>query len=202
MLYLHRQRQPRIHPTAEIAPTASLVGDVTVGAHCLVGFGVVLIAEGAPITLGEYVIVREQALLRSTSTHPLHIGNYVLIGPQAALYGCTIDDEAFLATRVTVFHDARIGRAAEIRVNATVHVATTVPNGATVPIGWVAVGSPAHILPPEKHDEIWRWQEPLNFPKRVYGLNRRADGTVDMRTLTARVYDAGRLHHGDTVVER
>jgi hypothetical protein len=44
--------------------------------------------------------------------------------------------------------------------------------GATVPIGWVAVGDPAHILPPDKHDEIWAVQEPLNFPEWVYGFDR------------------------------
>jgi carbonic anhydrase/acetyltransferase-like protein (isoleucine patch superfamily) len=200
MLYQHRQRRPQIDPTAEIAPTATIVGDVTIGPHCLIGFGAILVAEGAPITLAEYVVVREQALLRSTLNHPLQVDSHVLIGPRAALYGCHIEAEAFLATGVTIFHGARVGRRAEIRVNGIVHVMTEIPAGSTVPIGWVAVGRPVHILPPEQHERIWEHQEPLNFPKVVYGLTRRPDGTVDMQALTARVYETGRQHREDVLI--
>jgi hypothetical protein len=42
-----------------------------------------------------------------------------------------------------------------------------------VPIGWVAVGDPVQILPPDQHDRIWQVQEPLNFPLTVYGLDRQ-----------------------------
>ena len=41
-----------------------------------------------------------------------------------------------------------------------------------MPIGWVAVGEPTQILPPEEHDKIWAIQEPLNFPEWVYGFER------------------------------
>jgi carbonic anhydrase/acetyltransferase-like protein (isoleucine patch superfamily) len=197
MQYIHREHSPRIDPTAVIAPGAVIAGDVTIGAHCLVGFGAILLAEGSPIVLSEYVIVREQALIRATAAHPVHIGRNVLIGPQARLHGCTVGEEAFLATGATIFHGASIGKGAEIRVNGVVHVTTTLPAGALVPIGWVAVGNPASILPPSKHDEIWARQEPLNFPKVVYDLDRRPDGSVDMRALTKRVYDAGYPHRHD-----
>jgi len=53
-----------------------------------------------------------------------------------------------------------------------VHLKTTLPEEATVPIGWVAVGDPASILPPDQHDAIWNIQEPLNFPLVVYGYDR------------------------------
>jgi hypothetical protein len=44
--------------------------------------------------------------------------------------------------------------------------------GACVPIGWIAVGDPARVLPPDQHDEIWAIQKPLNFPQWVYGFDR------------------------------
>jgi len=44
-----------------------------------------------------------------------------------------------------------------------------------VPIGWVAVGDPAHILPPDQHDAIWAIQKPLDFPATAYGLSRSPD---------------------------
>jgi carbonic anhydrase/acetyltransferase-like protein (isoleucine patch superfamily) len=197
MEYMHRSLRPRIDPSAVIAPTAVIAGDVTIGPGCHVGFGAVLVAEGAAIQLGTSVIVREHALLRSTSTHPLHVGSYVLIGPRACLYGCTIEDEVFLATGATIFHGAHLGVGSEVRINGVVHVSTELPRDSTVPIGWIAVGHPVRILPPDAHDEVWAIQESLNFPKVVYGLDRRADGRIDMRELTRRVYEAGSAHAHD-----
>ena len=57
-------------------------------------------------------------------------------------------------------------------MHGIVHLRTRLEPGATVPLGWVAVGDPARILPPDRHDEIWAVQKPLNFPKWVYGLDR------------------------------
>ena len=64
----------------------------------IIGYGACLIAEGQPITLGEQVIVRDNAVIRSTAKYPVEVGNAVLIGPHTALFGCTIEDEVFLAT--------------------------------------------------------------------------------------------------------
>jgi carbonic anhydrase/acetyltransferase-like protein (isoleucine patch superfamily) len=200
MLVEHQGHRPRVDPTATIAPTAVLCGDVTVGPHSHVAFGAVVVAEGSPVTLGAYVVVRENALIRATAAHPVRIGDHVLIGPRSALNGCTVEDEVFLATGVTVFHGARIGRRTEVRVNGVVHVASDVPTGVTVPIGWVAVGSPAQILPPDDHEKIWAIQRPLNFPRVAYGLDRLPDGSVDMRELTRRVCGAGATHRDDLIV--
>jgi hypothetical protein len=53
-----------------------------------------------------------------------------------------------------------------------VHLKTKLSEEAIVPIGWIAVGDPASILPPDQHDAIWSLQEPLNFPLVVYGYDR------------------------------
>jgi carbonic anhydrase/acetyltransferase-like protein (isoleucine patch superfamily) len=139
-------------------------------------------------------------LIRATATHPVGIGGYVLIGPRSALNGCTVEDEVFLATGVTVLHGARVGRRAEVRVNGVVHVPSDVPAGATVPVGWVAVGKPAEILPPDQHARIWDIQRPLNFPRVAYGLDRLPDGSVDMRELTRRVSASGATHRDDVIL--
>jgi hypothetical protein len=55
-----------------------------------------------------------------------------------------------------------------------------------VPIGWVAVGDPARILPPDRHDEIWAVQAALDFPGVVFGLKRPAAGETIMPELTRR----------------
>ena len=200
MMLEHRGQRPQVHPSAVVAPTAVVCGDVAIGPDTHVAFGAVLVAEGAPLVVGARCVVREHALLRSTAGHPLRVGDHVLIGPHAALTGCTVEDEAFLATGVSVFHDARVGRGAEVRINGVVHVRTVLPAGGLVPIGWVAVGDPARILPPSAHDEIWAVLRPLNFPALAYGLERRADGTVDMREVTRRVTTGLAEHRNDRVL--
>ena len=183
-------RAPHVDATAIVAPTAVLSGDVSVGPKCVIGHGAILVAEGQPVRVGGQVIVRDHAVIRSTHRHPVTVGSFVLIGPHATLFGCTIEDEVFLATGSTVFHLATVRRRAEIRVNAVVHLRTVVPEAATVPIGWIAVGNPASILPPGEHDRIWAIQEPLDFPGTVYGLARDSEGGVDMRELTRRLFQA------------
>lgn len=184
MILSHQGKSPQIHPSAYIAPTATLCGDVTVGAHCRVMFGACLIAEGGSIAIGSHGIVLENAVIRSTALHSVTIGNHCLVGPNAHLAGCTVEDEVFIATGASVFHAAILRARSEVRVNGVVHLKTELPEGATVPIGWVAVGSPATILPPDKHERIWEIQKPLNFPLAVYGIER---SEASMTRITERM---------------
>jgi carbonic anhydrase/acetyltransferase-like protein (isoleucine patch superfamily) len=200
MLIVHQGKYPNIHETAFIAPTAVVCGDVTIGQNVQVSFGAVILAEGSPIAIGSQSIIRENVLIRSTSEHPVHIGDYVLVGPHASLMGCYIDDQVFLATGVAIFHGARIGIQSEIRVNGVVHVNSVLAPNSTVPIGWVAVGAPAEIVPPNEHERIWKIQKPLNFPMTAYGLERTADGNVDMKELTRRLVVVSTKHKDDKVI--
>jgi carbonic anhydrase/acetyltransferase-like protein (isoleucine patch superfamily) len=186
VLYRHRGRAPRIDPSATIAPTAVLCGDVRVGPGSVVGFGAILNAEDGTIAIGRDCVVMETAVLRAGRRAPLRIGDHVLVGPRAYLTGCTIEDCVFLATGATIFNHAVVGSGAEVRINGVVHLRTRLPAGATVPIGWVAVGDPAAILPPDRHEEIWAIQKPLDFPKVVFGLDRPAEGESIMPELTRR----------------
>jgi carbonic anhydrase/acetyltransferase-like protein (isoleucine patch superfamily) len=163
-----------IHPDASVDPAAILRGDVRIGARSRVLAGAILDAGDGVIELGEAVIVMEHAVLRATRRFALTIGDHVLIGPHAAVSGARIHDEVFVATGAAVFPGAEIGRGAEVRIHGVVHLRTRLEAGATVPIGWVAVGDPVRILPPERHEEIWRAQEPLDFPGTVFGVDRSA----------------------------
>jgi len=200
MLFEHRGKRPTIHESAFVAPTAVVCGDVTVGPDSQVTFGAILMAQGSPIVIGSQSIIGENAIIRATSKYPVHIGSYVRVGPNAALYGCILKDEVFLATGVTVFQGARIGRQAEVRINGVVHVKSVLPERAVVPINWIAVGNPASILPPDEHDKIWAIQKPLNFPLEAYGVQRLADGSVDMKQITARLAASASEHRNDKLL--
>lgn len=198
MLLEHEQKTPTIHPEAWVAPNATLSGDVHVGKDTRVLFGAVVTADGGPVRIGERCVVMENAVLRGVGRHPLTIGNRVLVGPGAYLSGCSIEDETFLATRSTVFNGARVGRGAEVRGNGVVHLRTVLPPGAVVPINWIAVGDPAEILPPGHHDQIWAIQEPLDFPREIFGVARSEDM---MREIMDRYSRRLGGHISDRVIE-
>ena len=84
---------PRVDPSARVAPTASVVGDVTVGAGCYIDYGVVIASSTPPVVLGEGVSVLANAVIRSVGGHgrpafPVRIGDECIIAPQVALAGC------------------------------------------------------------------------------------------------------------------
>jgi carbonic anhydrase/acetyltransferase-like protein (isoleucine patch superfamily) len=164
-------------------------------------FGAVLAAEGGPVIVGSHCIVMENAVIRGTRQHPTRLGDHVLVGPRAYLTGCTVEDCAFLATGATIFNGARIGARAEVRINGLVHLKTVLPADATVPIGWIAVGDPAEILPPKDHERIWAIQEPLDFPREIFGLERPPAGETIMPELTRRYARALGRHQQDRILD-
>ena len=198
MLIRHRDREPSIHTTAFVAPSAVVVGNVRIGPGVRILHGAVVTAEDGEVTIGEDTVVMENALVRGRSGHPAHIGAAVMIGPHAHINGSIVEDEAFIATGASLFPGSRIGRGAEIRINGVVQVNTVLVPGALVPIGWVAVGDPATILPAERHEEIWAIQQELDFPTTVYGVGR----DVPMREIMRRQSEYYGTHAGDQPIDR
>jgi carbonic anhydrase/acetyltransferase-like protein (isoleucine patch superfamily) len=194
MIIKHAGASPQIDPSAYVAPNAVVCGNVTIGPGCRIMYGAQVIAESGSTTIGRECIVMENSVLRSSARHPLSIGNNCLVGPNAHVVGCTVEDEVFIATGAAIFHSARLGKGSEIRINGVVHLKSYLAAGETVPIGWVAVGDPAQILPPNDHERIWEIQKPLNFPLTVYGLER---SEATMERTTHRLSEALGSHASD-----
>jgi carbonic anhydrase/acetyltransferase-like protein (isoleucine patch superfamily) len=194
MLFDHLSASPRIAPSAVVAPTAVISGDVTIGPDCQVLHGAVITSEGGPITLGASVIVMENALIRASAANPVHIGDHTLVGPMASVSGATIGAEVFLATGTRIFNGAHIDDGCEVRINAVVHLRTRLAARTVVPIGWVAVGDPAEILPSSDHDRIWAQQQELDFPGYVFGLDR---DTPDLMVQLTERYGRSLSRHAD-----
>jgi carbonic anhydrase/acetyltransferase-like protein (isoleucine patch superfamily) len=194
MILEHEGKRPTIHPDSRIAPTATICGDVTVGANCSVGFGAILVAESGPIVLRENVVVMDLAIVRGIAGSVTKIESNVLIGPRASLAACIIERDAFVATGATIFNRAVVGERAEVRINGIVHVNTIVPPDGVVPIGWIAVGNPAQFFAPGDHDALWAVQRELDFPGTVFRVPRPKAGETFMPDVMARY--ARRLREG------
>lgn len=197
MLLEHRGQKPRIHPSVYVAPTATICGDVSIGENSRVLFGAVIVAEGGPVEIGANCIIMENAVIRGTPLFSTYLDDFVLVGPHAYLTGCHIEESVFLATGTAIFNGAHVGTRSEVRINGVVHIKTVLPPGTTVPMGWIAVGDPAQILPPYEHDRIWGIQEPLNFSHTVFGLERALEGETIMPEMTTRYARALGRHLDD-----
>jgi carbonic anhydrase/acetyltransferase-like protein (isoleucine patch superfamily) len=181
----HSGRSPRIDPAATIAPGAIVSGDVVIEAGARILHGAVLTAEDGEVRVGANSVVLEHAVIRGRAGHPAVIGSHVMVGPHAHVNGAVIGDRAFIATGASVFPGAVVGEGAEVRINGVVQVNTTLEPGAVVPIGWVAVGTPAQLFSPDRHEEIWAVQQALDFPGTVYGVDRAVGMDEIMRRQSA-----------------
>ena len=196
MLIEHRGNIPQVDPSAYVAPTAVLCGAVRLGADARILFGAVLTAEDGEVNVGARTVVMENALIRGRASHPVVIGDDVLVGPHAHVNGARVEDGCFLATGTALFPGCVTGAGTEVRIHGVVHVNSVLPPGSTVPIGWIAVGDPALIRPPSAHEEIWSVQERMDFPGTVYGTARDTTATERM-TRQAAWYAA---HRDDRVI--
>ncbi len=198
MLIEHEGKRPSVDASAYVAPTAVVCGDVTVGPDSRILFGAVLTAEGGRIEVGERCIVMENAVLRGRESHPVRLGDHVLVGPHAHVNGAEVERDVFIATGASVFPGAHVGHGSEVRIGAVVHVNSKLRAGTTVPIGWIAVGDPADLFPPDAHEELWPVQRAMDFPRTVFGLER-AEATMDR--VSARYAESFGRHRGDVVID-
>ncbi len=132
-------KTPQIHPTTFVAPNATILGDVTIGAECGIFFGAVLRAESAPVTVGARTNIQDNCILHIDADFPLTVGSDCTIGHGAILHGCTIGDNTLVGMGAIVLNGAVIGRDCIIGAGALV------PQGAVIPDGSMVIGMPAKV---------------------------------------------------------
>jgi carbonic anhydrase/acetyltransferase-like protein (isoleucine patch superfamily) len=203
VLIEHQGRRPRVDPSAYVAPTAILSGDVTIGPESRVLHGAVITAEGAPVTIGSHCVVMEYAVVRGAGgrarSFPTTIGDYTLVGPHAYVVGATVEGRCFLATGSCVFNAAHLKQGCTVTIQAIVHVGTTLEEGTSVPLQHVAIGTPATIFAPSETEAMMAALAKQEFSKLVFGLDaadfatsaelREAQLTRYTRGLTAHLSD-------------
>ena len=131
-----------MHPTAFIAPTAVLVGDVTVEENASVWYNAVLRADFGPIVVRRGANVQDGAVVHVTPMHAVDIGAGATIGHCCVVHGATLAEEALVGNGSTVLDGARVGVRAMIAAGALVTPGTEVPNG------MLALGTPAKVKGP------------------------------------------------------
>jgi carbonic anhydrase/acetyltransferase-like protein (isoleucine patch superfamily) len=131
-----------IHPTAFLAPTAVVLGDVTLGARASVWYGAVLRGDMAPITVGEATNLQDGTIVHVDEGVPATIGARVGVGHRAILHGCTVEDECLVGMGVILLNYVHVGRGSVIAAGAVV------PEGVVIPPGSLVMGVPARVVRP------------------------------------------------------
>ena len=163
-LFAFEGREPSVSPTAWIAPTATLVGDVRVEDEASVWYGAVLRADFGPIIVRRGANVQDGSVLHGGSDPVTEIGEGATIGHLCVVHSAVIGAEALIGNGSTVLDGAVIGRRALVAAGATV------APGMKVPDGMLAIGIPAKVSG-EVRGSALRWVE--NNPAAYRELARR-----------------------------
>ncbi|RBY89711.1 gamma carbonic anhydrase family protein [Blastococcus sp. TF02A-30] len=139
---------PKIDDEAFVAPTAVVVGAVTLNAGASVWYGVVIRADEETIVIGPGTNVQDGCVLHSDPGFPLQVGGGVTVGHRVVLHGARIDDDVLVGMGSIVMNGAHIGAGSIVAAGAVV------PPNATVPPGSVVAGVPAKVVRPTTDEDL------------------------------------------------
>ena len=132
--------EPRIHPSAYVAPNATVVGDVTLGEEASVWYQSVLRGDINRIVVGPRSNIQDGAVVHLADDYAALIGEYVTCGHKAMIHACTIESEVLVGMGAIILDGAEIGARSIIGANATVTMHMKVPPGSMV------LGSPGKVV--------------------------------------------------------
>lgn len=140
MIYRYKDQSPRIHETAYIADSATVIGDVEIGANSTVLFNVVLRGDEGPIRIGERCNIQENSTCHLYEKYPLTLEDEVSVGHNAIIHGCTLRKGSLVGMGATVLDGAEIGEYSIIGANSLV------PSGKIIPPRSLVLGSPGKVV--------------------------------------------------------
>lgn len=123
-----------------VAPSANLIGDITMEAGSSIWFGATLRGDNERITVGANSNVQENCVLHTDMGFPLTIGTGCTIGHKVTLHGCTIGDNALIGMGAIVLNGAKIGK------NCLIGAGALVTEGKDIPDGSLVMGSPGKVV--------------------------------------------------------
>src|SRR3954447_6909229 len=139
-VYPYRGVWTTIADDAFIAPTAVLIGDVTVAAGASVWFGAVVRGDVAPIRIGARSNVQDNCVLHADEGIPCDIGADCTLGHGAIVHGATIADHTLIGMRATVLNGAEVG------AGCILAAGTVIPEGKRIEPGQLVMGVPGKVV--------------------------------------------------------
>jgi len=144
----YRGKSPAIDPSVFIAPSAAVIGDVTIGAGSSVWFGAVVRGDFQPIRIGRNTNIQDNATIHVMRDAPVEIGDNVLIGHNAVVHCSKIGSNTLIGMGSIVMGYSEIGE------NVVIGAGTFLPQHKKIPSNSLVFGSPAQIVRALRDDEI------------------------------------------------
>lgn len=141
-LYSFEGKSPAVHPTAFIAPTATLVGEVIVEENASVWYNAVVRADFNPIVIKKGANVQDCAVVHVTPLNPVEVGPGATVGHLCMIHGATLGEECLVGNAATVLDGAKVGARSMVAAGALVTSGTDIPNET------LAIGVPAKVKGP------------------------------------------------------
>ena len=131
-------KEPQFGENCFIAPNATIVGEVSMGADCSIWFNAVIRGDVHYIKMGDQVNVQDGAIIHCTyQKHPTHIGSNVSIGHNAMVHGCTIHDNVLIGMGAIVMDNVIV------ESNSLIGAGSVVTENTHIKSGEVWAGVPA-----------------------------------------------------------
>ena len=132
-------KTPKIHESAYIAPTAVIIGDVTIGEGSNIWFGAVLRGDWGTIIIGKNTSIQENVTIHNEIDSTVEIGDNCIIGHHAMIHGpCTISDGCLVGIGANILHRSKMHEGSMIGAGAVLV-------NKEIPSRMLAVGVPAEI---------------------------------------------------------
>ena len=138
-IYALGDRVPTIDPSAFVHPDAVVIGDVRIGPESTIWPTAVLRGDHGTVTVGARTSVQDGTVVHCTADLPTTIGDRCVVGHNAHLEGCTVEDDCLIGSGSVVLHRV------VVRSGALVGAGALVPNGTEVPSRAMALGVPARM---------------------------------------------------------
>jgi carbonic anhydrase/acetyltransferase-like protein (isoleucine patch superfamily) len=106
MILDYQGQHPQIGNNVFIAPTAVVIGQVTIGDNSSIWYGSVLRGDRDRIVIGANTNIQDNCTVHTDPGKPVHIGNRVSVGHGAVVHGCTLEDRCLVGIRAVVLNDA------------------------------------------------------------------------------------------------
>jgi len=132
-------RSPRIPPSAFVAPSADIIGDVEIGENSSVWFQSVLRGDIEPIRVGANSNIQDGTIVHTMVSWPVVVGDWVTVGHRAVLHGCTIESHCLIGMGAVILNNVRVGEGSIVAAGALV------PEGTVIPPGSLYAGVPARL---------------------------------------------------------
>ncbi|MBL8431297.1 MAG: gamma carbonic anhydrase family protein [Dechloromonas sp.] len=141
-------KAPQLGKNAWVAPNATVIGDVHLGADASIWWNATVRGDNDPITIGHNSNIQDGSVLHTDEGIPMHIGADVTVGHLVMLHGCTVGDGSLIGIGSVILNRAVIGKGCIVGAN------TLIPEGKVFPDQVLIVGSPGKVVRELTADDV------------------------------------------------